>query len=185
MKKIFWIITCCFVCQLASAQIPKWAEKARKAVFSIVTYDKENQIKGTGNGFYIDAKGIALSDYTLFENAERAVIINADGKQKDVTSILGANDIYDIIKFNTPIDKKQVVLTIAKQPAKTGEVVYLLPYSTQNSILIFEFPRIWINTKLFCTSRDSSIGYNYARIVHFLIIFGQFKISYLCQCVQR
>ena len=133
MKKIFWIITCCFVCQLASAQIPKWAEKARKAVFSIVTYDKENQIKGTGNGFYIDAKGVALSDYTLFENAERAVIINADGKQKDVTSILGANDIYDIIKFNTPIDKKQVVLTIAKQPAKTGEVVYLLPYSTQKS----------------------------------------------------
>ena len=69
MKKIIWFITCCFVCQLASAQMPKWAEKARKAVFSIVTYDKENQIKGTGNGFYIDAKGIALSDYTLFENA--------------------------------------------------------------------------------------------------------------------
>ena len=52
MKKIFSIIICFFVCQLVSAQIPKWAEKARKAVFSIVTYDKENNIKGTGNGFY-------------------------------------------------------------------------------------------------------------------------------------
>ena len=79
MKKTLWIMTCCLIAQLASAQAPKWADKAKKAVFSVVTYDKENKIKGTGNGFYIDAKGAALSDYALFEGAERAVIINADG----------------------------------------------------------------------------------------------------------
>ena len=74
MKKTFWLITYCFIAQLAMGQAtPKWAEKAKKAVFSIVTYDKENKIKGTGNGFYIDAQGTALSDYTLFEGAERAV----------------------------------------------------------------------------------------------------------------
>ena len=133
MKKTIWIMTCCFVAQLASAQAPKWAEKAKKAVFSVVTYDKENKIKGTGNGFYIDAQGTALSDYTLFENAARAVVINADGKQQDVSRILGANSMYDIVKFNTPIDKKQTTLTLASQPAKVGETVYLLPYSTQKA----------------------------------------------------
>ena len=133
MKKTIWIMTCCLVAQLASAQAPKWAEKAKKAVFSIVTYDKENKIKGTGNGFYIDAQGTALSDYTLFENAARAVVINADGKQQDVSRILGANSMYDIVKFNTPIDKKQTTLTLASQPAKVGETVYLLPYSTQKA----------------------------------------------------
>lgn len=51
-----------------------------KAVFSIVTYDKDNKIKNTGNGFYINENGTALSDYTLFEGAERAVIINATVK---------------------------------------------------------------------------------------------------------
>ena len=30
-------------------------------------------------GFYIDNNGTALSDYSLFEDAERAGIINADG----------------------------------------------------------------------------------------------------------
>ena len=95
MKKTLWILTCCLAAQLASAQAPKWADKARKAVFSIVTYDKNNQIKGTGNGVYIDAKGIALSDYTLFEGAERALIINADGKQCEVNRIMGANSMYD------------------------------------------------------------------------------------------
>ena len=133
MKKTIWIMTCCLVAQLASAQAPKWAEKAKKAVFSVVTYDKENKIKGTGNGFYIDAQGTALSDYTLFENAAHAVVINADGKQQDVSRILGANSMYDIVKFNTPIDKKQTTLTLASQPAKVGETVYLLPYSTQKA----------------------------------------------------
>ena len=133
MKKTIWIMTCCLVAQLASAQAPKWAEKAKKAVFSVVTYDKENKIKGTGNGFYIDAQGTALSDYTLFENAARAVVINADGKQQDVSRILGANSMYDIVKFNTPIDKKQTTLTLASQSAKVGETVYLLPYSTQKA----------------------------------------------------
>lgn len=136
MKRTLWIITCCFVAQLATAQAPKWAEKARKAVFSIVTYDKENKIKGTGNGFYIDAQGTALSDYTLFEGADRAVIINADGKQLDVNRILGANSIYDVVKFNTPMEKKQVTLSIATQPAKVNEIVYLLPYSTQKATTI-------------------------------------------------
>ena len=133
MKKTLWIITCCLIAQLASAQAPKWAEKAKKAVFSIVTYDKENNIKGTGNGFYIDAQGTALSDYSLFEGAERAVIINADGKQVEVNRILGANSMYDVVKFNTAIEKKQMTLTLASQPAKVGETVYLLPYSTQKA----------------------------------------------------
>ena len=136
MKKIVGIIACCFFVQIVSAQAPKWAEKAKKAVFSVVTYDKENKIKGTGNGFYIDAQGIALSDYSLFEGAERAVIINADGKQLDVNRIMGANSMYDVVKFNTPIDKKQMTLTIASQPAKVGETVYLLPYSTQKATTV-------------------------------------------------
>lgn len=133
MKKILILLFCSIVSSWTSAQTPKWVEKARKAVFSIVTYDKENQIKGTGNGFYIDGQGTSLSDYTLFERAERAVIINADGKQLEVKSILGANSIYDVVKFNTPTVKKQAFLTLATQPAKVNDIVYLLPYSTQKA----------------------------------------------------
>ena len=134
MKKILWICICCLVSQWTTAQVtPKWAEKAKKAVFSIITYDKENKIKATGNGFYINANGTALSDYTLFEGADHATIITTDGKQQPVESISGANSMYDVVKFNTPMAKKQEVLTIASQPAKVGETIYLLPYSTQKA----------------------------------------------------
>ena len=72
MKKVLLILMCCMAIQSVHAQdTPKWADKAKKAVFSIVTYDKENKIKNTGNGFYIDNNGTALSDYSLFEDAEQ------------------------------------------------------------------------------------------------------------------
>ena len=73
MKKAILLLACGIAVQSGMAQeLPKWADKAKKAVFSIVTYDKENKIKNTGNGFYIDNNGTALSDYSLFEDAERA-----------------------------------------------------------------------------------------------------------------
>lgn len=131
MKKTLWIMTCALLAQMVSAQTPKWAANAKKAVFSIVTYDKDNNIKATGNGFYIDNQGTALSDYSLFEGADRAVIINSNGKQQPVEVILGANSMYDVVKFRTAVDKKQVSLKVAAQPTKNGDVVYLLPYSTQ------------------------------------------------------
>lgn len=56
MKRIVWIIVCCFITQWVSAQTPKWAEKAKKAVFSVVTYDKENKIKGTEMDFILMGK---------------------------------------------------------------------------------------------------------------------------------
>ena len=63
MKRTLWILACAFVAQITMAQgTPKWAANAKKAVFSIVTYDKDNNIKGKGNGFYIDDQGTALSD---------------------------------------------------------------------------------------------------------------------------
>ena len=50
MKKVLLILACGIATQLSYAQAtPKWADKAKKAVFSIVTYDKDNKIKNTGN----------------------------------------------------------------------------------------------------------------------------------------
>ena len=127
------MLLCTLFLPWTAAQTPKWVNKARKAVFSIVTYDGENQLKGNGNGFYIDNEGTALSDYTLFDGAKRAVIINTDGKQQEINLICGADAMYDVIKFKTPVAKKQESLPVAAVPAKVGDLVYLLPYATQKS----------------------------------------------------
>ena len=132
MRKYVLLLACVLGSSSLWAQtLPKWATKAKKAVFSVVTYDKENQILNTGNGFYIDDKGTAVSDFSLFRNAHRAVVVTAEGKELPVTLILGANDIYDVVKFRTQINKKSAAIFPASQASKKGETVYVLPYSTQ------------------------------------------------------
>ena len=60
----------------------------------------------TGNGFFVKADGTAVSDYGLFEGAQRAVVIDSDGKEFPVDCILGANAMYDVVKFASRRTKK-------------------------------------------------------------------------------
>lgn len=136
MKKHFILtFTLCLLAQWSMAQAPKWLEKSKRAVFSIVTYDKNDQILNTGNGFFVTEDGVALSDCSLFKGAERAVIIDCDGKQMAVSAILGANDIYDVIKFRVAITEKKVAaLLVASVTPAVGAGAYLLPYATQKEL---------------------------------------------------
>ena len=136
MKKLLILPLALFLLvQSGWAQTPKWVEKAKRAVFSVVTYDKNDKMLNTGNGFFVSEDGLALSDYTLFKGAERAVVITSEGKQMPVSLILGANDMYDVIKFRVAITEKKVpALVVAKTAPATGADAWMLPYSTQKSI---------------------------------------------------
>ena len=79
-KKILLLFAISLVAQWAFSQ-PKWVDKAKRAVFSIVTYDKDDKMLNTGNGFFVSEDGVALSDYSLFKGARRAVIVNYEGKE--------------------------------------------------------------------------------------------------------
>lgn len=131
-KRIGWMIAFCVLAQWGMAQAPKWVDKAKRAVFSVVTYDHNDKILNTGNGFFVSEDGVALSDYSLFKGARRAVVVNADGEQMPVESIMGANDMYDVVKFKVDILQKKVpALALAPVAPAVGASVYLLPYSTK------------------------------------------------------
>lgn len=132
MKKILLTLTLCLLAQWGVAQAPKWVEKAKRAVFSVVTYDREDKILNTGNGFFVTEDGIALSDYSLFKGAQRAVVINSEGVQMPVEAVMGADDMYDVVKFRVGISGKKVpALTLATASPSVNTEVCLLPYSTQ------------------------------------------------------
>lgn len=118
--------------QYSMAQAPKWIDKAKKALFSVVTYGKDGQVLHSGNGFFVSESGIAMSDYMLFKDADKAEIITSDGKKMPIEFILGVNEMYDVIKFKVGITEKKVpALTIAPTSPAVDATVYLLPYSTQ------------------------------------------------------
>lgn len=131
-KNLLLTLVLCLLAQWSVAQAPKWVEKAKRAVFSVVTYDENDKILNTGNGFFVTEDGIALSDYGLFKGAQHAVVINSEGTQMPVDVILGANDMYDVVKFRVAISGKKVpALVVSATAPAVGASVYLLPYSTQ------------------------------------------------------
>lgn len=132
MRRIVLLITiCCQIfCVAAQKKAPKWMEKQRKAVVTVTTYGKDNLKKASGTGFFITETGEALSGYSLFRDAFKATVTDADGKEYPVTSILGADELYDVIKFKVELPKKAVFLPMAQEPVAQGSAVYLMPYAT-------------------------------------------------------
>ena len=130
MKRIITILFAACVCCLASAQPDKWVKKASKAVFTLKTFNANDELIGSSNGFFISADGIAVSSYTPFRGASKAVVIDAMGKEYPVKSIIGANDTYDIAKFRVDASKCQTLRTATAVGENTQ--LWLLPYNAKN-----------------------------------------------------
>ena len=119
------------VCCMSNAQPDKWVKKASKAVFTLKTFNADGSLIGSGNGFFITADGVAVSSYTPFSGAAKAVVIDAMGKEYEVKSIIGANDVYDIAKFRVDATKCQTLRTAPAAVENTS--LWLLPYNAKNA----------------------------------------------------
>ena len=116
---------------MVNAQPDKWVKKASKAVFTLKTFNADGSLIGSGNGFFITADGVAVSSYTPFRGAAKAVVIDAMGKEYEVKSIIGANDVYDIAKFRVDATKCQTLRTAPAAVENTS--LWLLPYNAKNA----------------------------------------------------
>jgi tetratricopeptide (TPR) repeat protein len=133
MKKTLLSLMLCVHCfsLMAQKNIPKWVEKAKKAVFTIETYDAQGNVR-KGIGFFIQKTGEAVSDYTLFRGAEKAIVTDADGRTMPVSRILGADELYDVIRFEVRIPEKSVpFLSVAPHMPATGSEAYILPHGLE------------------------------------------------------
>ena len=131
MKKIITILFAACVCCMVNAQPDKWVKKASKAVFTLKTFNADGSLIGSGNGFFITADGVAVSSYTPFRGAAKAVVIDAMGKEYEVKSIIGANDVYDIAKFRVDATRCQTLRTAPAAVENTS--LWLLPYNAKNA----------------------------------------------------
>lgn len=110
---------------VAMAQ-PNWVKKATKSVFTLKTFAEDGSLIGSSNGFFTSDKGDAISNYTPFKGASRAVVIDASGKELPVVSIVGVNDMYDVVKFR--VNGKTQPLAISSATTPVSSQVWLLPY---------------------------------------------------------
>ena len=131
MKKRILLILLTVMPLLAGAQ-PGWVKKATKSVFTLKTFADDGSLIGSSNGFFTSNNGEAVSNYTPFKGASRAVVIDASGKELPVVSIIGVNDMYDVAKFR--VNGKTQPLAISSTAATMGSQVWLLPYHEMKNV---------------------------------------------------
>ena len=127
MKRLYMIVSLLMLTVTIMAQ-PSWVKKATKSVFTLKTFTADGTLLGSANGFYVGKNGEAISCFAPFKGAQRAVVIDAAGKEYEVACILGANETYDVAKFRVTTGKTQP-LTVAQGQAPADASVWLLPYN--------------------------------------------------------
>ena len=126
MKKIS-MISCLLFAALSTFAQPGWVKNASRSVFTLKTFAADGSLIASSNGFFTGANGEAVSNFTPFKGAARAVVIDAQGKEFRVAGIMGANDMYDVVKFRVNGNKTQP-LALSSSVAPVGSMAYLLPY---------------------------------------------------------
>ncbi len=131
MRKIvlFVMICCQAFCGMAQKKAPKWMNKEREAVIMVTTYGENGQQIAQGLGFFVTETGEAVSGYALFQDARKAIVTDIDGQQYPVSRILGADELYDVIRFKVDSPRKTRFLSVAEGTVPQGSTVYLMPYS--------------------------------------------------------
>ena len=130
MKRIF-ILLPFFLLSLLPVSAQSWVSKAAKSVFTLKTFAADGTLLASSTGFFITQDGVGISSFAPFKGAQRAVIIDAEGKEYPVELILGANDTYDVVKFQTAF-RKATPLAIASTAAN-GSNIWLLPYAVKKT----------------------------------------------------
>ena len=129
MKRILFTCILAFSVVCAWAQsAPKWTKKVQKSIVSVLAYGKDGKLLHSGTGFYIDANGTAVADYSILRDAYSASVVDASGNKSNVVRILGADDTYGLVRFTTDA-KKPVPLAIATEIPHKGSSLWTLSFS--------------------------------------------------------
>ena len=78
-------------------------QKTAKAVFTLTTFNKDGSLKASSHGIFVSADGQAVSTWAPFSGADHAIVIDAEGKQHKVETIIGANFVKDFFARITDV----------------------------------------------------------------------------------
>ena len=67
--------------QLQMVAQPAAVKNAAKSVFTLTAFNKDGDITGSSHGIFVDNDGTAISDWSVFDGAHHAVVIDANGKK--------------------------------------------------------------------------------------------------------
>lgn len=110
----------------ANYSITQLVKKAEPCVFVVNTFDYNGNQLGMGTGFFIESKGIGVSNYHVFEGGTNWAIQTSDQKTYAVIDIIEYSENFDYIIFQVESSYKFPTLPIAESNPQKGEDVIVL-----------------------------------------------------------
>ena len=134
MKRVLPFVLLLLVSVFAQAaeSFPKKAGKARQSVASVMTF-KDGVVRSNGTAVFVGGGGDVLVSYSLMNDADSAVVIDAKGKAHPVIGIVGLNSVYDCVKLRVGHDKKIPYLPVSGDSVAVGDELYMLSYGKKGS----------------------------------------------------
>ncbi len=129
MKIRHIILGLALACGLPSVAQPSAVLKTSKSVFTLTTFSKDGSILASSHGVFVGNNGEAIALWTPFKEADKAVVIDANGRKMDVETIDGANELYDICKIK--VNGKTTGAPLPAQQAGGNGKVWLATYSVK------------------------------------------------------
>jgi len=95
-----------------------------------IEVDYRNGNSGTGSGFIVNERGDIVTNRHVLEGAVKARATTSDGREYEITEIIGAHPKLDLMVGATVLAKnpqkaQQSFLRLALQPAEKGEKIYV------------------------------------------------------------
>ena len=132
------------------------------SIVSIATTDINGKPLGKALGFVISTDSTAqgettvLAPYGVFKHATKAVVTDSKGKTYEAHRILGANDLYDIVKFSVKSLSTKPLSIAASKLANNDKVSVLTGITNKKKPF----------TELSVTQTDEHGGLNYYTLSH-------------------
>lgn len=110
----------------SSMSVRDIAKAAEPCVFLVFTQNKGGQVIGQGTGFFIDDKGIGVSNYHVFDKGSKWRIQTQDGRQYPVERILQRSEGFDFVTFQVKSNEPFPYLKTAPQTPEKGDEILVL-----------------------------------------------------------
>lgn len=125
-KYIVYIILICISLTSCKKSIKDIIADTEDATFVVYTYNSFGSPQGIGSGFFIDDKGIGVTNYHVLDGAIKASIKTSDGSEYEIDRVLASDKDWDILKFSikNPERESFETLDFRDKEMEKGDIVY-------------------------------------------------------------
>lgn len=112
------------------------AAAAESSVFTVLCYDKDGKLFGSGSGFFIDADGTAVTNFHVIQDTYSAEAQLNDEKTYKISKVIGYDPIKDIAIIKVDGANFKPLALADSSKVRNGQKIYCVgsPMGLSNSI---------------------------------------------------